>query len=75
MRSALRSWLAEATNQRRLNGWLVPLWIIFGVVGVFTSLKSSIPVLFFVSVYANAAGHLSAWQAAKVEVSQEQAHE
>lgn len=51
------------------------MWILFGVIGVFTSIKDSIPVLFFISVYANFAGHLSAWQSSKVEVKEEQAEE
>ena len=33
--------------------------------------KNSIPFLVFVSIYANVAGHLAAWQAARTEVKQD----
>lgn len=60
-----------------IAGWL---WFIFGLVGVAefllfgtdAILANSIPVLFFISVYANTVGHWSSQQAAKVEVKQDQ---
>lgn len=57
---------------RRVNGWLAFVWLAVGVGGVATSsVRESIPVLFFISVYANVSGHWSAWQAARVEVTQQ----
>lgn len=38
----------------------------------FSPIAASIPVLFFISVYANVVGHWSSYQAAKVEVKQDQ---
>jgi len=58
-----------------INGWLAIFWLVFGLGGVGTPIKNSIPVLFFISVYANFAGHLSAWQACRVEERQEAAEE
>jgi len=37
-----------------------------------TGLKSSIPFLVGVSIYANIVGHWSSWQAARVEVKQDE---
>lgn len=54
-------------------------WFVFGVYGVFTyvtdtgpSIAESIPVLFFISVYANTVGHWSSQQASKVEKKQDE---
>lgn len=64
------------------------LWLAVGVFGLvqylvylkhnpdpkaFTPIAQSIPVLFFISVYANVVGHWSSYQAAKVEVKQDEA--
>ena len=38
----------------------------------FSPIAASIPILFFISVYANVVGHWSSFQAAKVEVKQDQ---
>lgn len=38
----------------------------------FNPIAQSIPILFFISVYANVVGHWSSYQAAKVEVKQDQ---
>lgn len=67
-----RSWLSAAKTQKSINGWLAVTWLAFGLIGVWTDLKDSIPVLFFISVYANTAGHWAGWEAAKSEVRQEQ---
>lgn len=67
-----RNRLSAARTQKAINGWLAVGWLAFGLMGVWTDLKDSIPVLFFISVYANTAGHWAAWEAAKSEVRQEQ---
>ena len=74
-RSRFRAWLAAANTQKSINGWLCPAWLAFGAFGAWTGIKNSLPVLFFISVYANFAGHLSTWQAGRVEVKQEEAEE
>jgi hypothetical protein len=38
----------------------------------FSPIAQSIPILFFISVYANVVGHWSSYQAAKVEVKQDE---
>lgn len=38
----------------------------------FSPIAGSIPILFFISVYANVVGHWSSYQASKVEVKQDQ---
>lgn len=62
---------------RKLNGWLTIHWVFhFPVVivlyFVYPSVWTSASILYLalVSIYANVAGHLSAWQAARVEVTQ-----
>lgn len=37
----------------------------------FSPIAASVPILFFISVYANVVGHWSSWQAARVEVKQD----
>lgn len=56
-------------------------WFFVGIVGIAeyafkrsdAVIANSIPVLFFISVYANTVGHWSSQQAAKVEVKQDEA--
>jgi hypothetical protein len=53
--------------------WAALAWLGFAVAGVFIGgLRASIPVLFFMSAYANVAGHWSSWQAATVELKQDE---
>ena len=54
---------------RRVNGWLTVIWFV-AAVPICVFLANSVPFLVFVSVYAVVTGHLSAWQAARVEVVQ-----
>jgi hypothetical protein len=63
---------------RKLNGHLTLHWLCHFPVVIFlyfyypaTWDKVSILYLALVSIYANVAGHLAAWQAARVEVKQE----
>jgi hypothetical protein len=62
--------------QRRVNLILAWSWFFFGIFGLVDFLvwpglgiAKSIPVLFFISVYANFTGHLSTAQAARVELN------
>jgi hypothetical protein len=70
--TSFRNWLSGASVQKTINGWLAIVWLLFGLVGIFTPVKDSIPVLFFISVYANVAGHWAAWQGGRTEVKQEE---
>lgn len=73
-RQRFRRWLSEATTQKSINGWLAWIWLAVGLVGIVISgIRESIPILFFISVYANVAGHWSGWQGGRTEVKQEEA--
>jgi hypothetical protein len=68
----------DATFMRKLNGHLTLHWICHFPVVIFlyfffpdTWEKISILYLALVSIYANVAGHLAAWQASRVEVLQQ----
>lgn len=56
---------------RKLNGWLAIAWLV-AAVPICLWLADSVPFLVFISVYAVVTGHWSAWQAARVEVKQDQ---
>ncbi len=51
---------------------LAVAWFLFFFVILYFGWQSSVPLLVFISVYANFVGHLSTWQATKVEERQEQ---
>lgn len=71
-----REWFASAETLKSVNGWLAISWLIIGLVGVLVGgIRESIPVLFFISVYANVAGHWSGWQAGRTEVRQVEAEQ
>lgn len=56
-----------------LNNIEFGLWVLFGLAGVFVPvLRSSLPVLFFVSCYANAKGARSTAVAAQMQVKAEE---
>lgn len=56
---------------RKINGWLTVLWFI-AAFPICIFLSNSVPFLVFISVYAVVTGHLSTWQASRVEVRQEE---
>jgi hypothetical protein len=61
----------DPSFMRKVNGWATVIWLAAAIpICVFFS--SSVPFLVFISVYAVVTGHLSAWQAARVEVVQEE---
>jgi fatty acid desaturase len=62
---------------KSLHAWLTIFWLLVGMAAsVYAGLQPDspwlIPLLVFVSFYANFAGHFSSWQAARVEVRQEE---
>lgn len=78
LRSLWASVQGDPVFMRRLNGhatlhWLCHFPVVLVIYFAFpdTWEKVSILYLALVSIYANVAGHLSAWQAARVEVSQQ----
>jgi hypothetical protein len=57
---------------RRVNGWLTVFWILMIPVSIVTHWISSVAYVAALSLWALVSGHWSAWQAARVEVNQEQ---
>lgn len=57
---------------RRLNGWFTIAAIILVPLSIFTGWIDSLRFVAALSVWALVSGHLSAWQAARVEVHQDQ---
>jgi hypothetical protein len=56
---------------RKFNGWATIIWFA-AAIPICIFLSTSVPFLVFISVYAVVTGHLSSWQAARVEVRQEE---
>ena len=57
---------------RKVNGWLTIFWIIMIPVAIFTGWISSVPFISALSLWALVSGHWAAWQAARVEVKQDE---
>lgn len=77
IRSLWSSVQGDPVFMRKLNGWLTIFWIANfpPVIAIYTFApatwqKISILYLALVSIYANVAGHLAAWQASRIEVMQ-----
>lgn len=60
------------TLMRRINGWLVVFWIVMTPISIITGWVSSVTYVSALSLWALVSSHLSAWQAARVEVKQDQ---
>src|ERR1700751_2690982 len=56
---------------RRLNGWLTMFWIAMIPISFQLGWLKSVTYVSALSLWALVAGHLSTWQAARVEVTQE----
>lgn len=63
--------LGEPLFLRAFHGWLTIVWAILIPVSVATDLKNSVPWIVAMSVWANFAGHFASWQAARIEVKQD----
>lgn len=61
---------------RTFHGIASIVWLLIGLAVVFAPfarpLQKSVAFLVFVSIYANLMGHWSSWQAARVEVKQDE---
>ena len=57
---------------RRVNGWLTLFWLVMIPVSIATHWISSVTYVAALSLWALVSGHWSAWQAARVEVKQEE---
>ena len=65
---------SDPAFMRRFNGWATVIWFALAI-PICIFLKDSVPVLVFISVYANVVGHLSSWQASRVEELQQKAEQ
>lgn len=57
---------------RAFHGWMTVAWGLLIPITVVTGLKGSIIWIALMSVWANFVGHFSSWQAARVEVKQDE---
>jgi hypothetical protein len=57
---------------RKVNGWLTILWLAMIPLALATGWVKSVVFVSALSLWALVAGHWSAWQAARVEVRQEE---
>jgi hypothetical protein len=57
---------------KRINGWLTIIWILMIPISIATGWISSVPFISAISIYALITGHLSTWQASRVEVKQDE---
>ena len=57
---------------RRVNGWFTIFWIFMIPVAIVTGWVNSVPFVSALSLWALVSGHWSAWEAARVEVRQEE---
>jgi hypothetical protein len=57
---------------RRVNGWLTIFWILMIPVSLATGWVNSVVYVSALSLWALVSGHWSAWQAARVEVRQDE---
>jgi hypothetical protein len=57
---------------RRVNGWLTVFWLVMIPVSYSLGWLNSVVYVSALSLWALVAGHWSSWQAARVEVAQQQ---
>ncbi|MFF2815248.1 hypothetical protein ACFVT9_06870 [Kitasatospora cineracea] len=57
---------------RAFHGWSTLVWAVLIPITVLSGLKTSILWIALMSVGANFVGHFSSWQAARVEVKQDE---
>ena len=57
---------------RRVNGWLAIFWIVMIPPAIIFGWVNSVVFVSALSIWALVSGHWSAWQAARVEVKQDQ---
>ena len=72
MRTLWASIQGDPVFMRRINGWLTVFWVAMIPVSLVTGWISSVTYVAALSLWALVSGHWSAWQAARVEVRQEE---
>jgi hypothetical protein len=71
-RSLWASVQGDPLFMRRLNGWLTIFWIVMIPASIATGWVHSITYVSALSIWALVSGHWSTWQAARVEVTQQE---
>ena len=72
IRSLWASVQGSPVFMRRVNGWFAVLWIVMIPVSYELHWLASVTYVSALSLWALVSGHWSGWQAARVEVRQEQ---
>lgn len=72
MKSIWASVQGDPVFMRRVNGWLTIFWILMIPLSFAMGWLNSVIFVSALSLWALVSGHWSAWQAARVEVKQEQ---
>ena len=66
------SLITDPKKFRAINGWFTILWILLIPVSMYMGWLSSVEFVSALSLYAIVTGHMSTWQAARVEARQEE---
>ncbi len=72
LKSLWSSIQGDPVFMRRVNGWLTVFWLVMIPVSIVTHWISSVTYVAALSLWALVSGHWSAWQAARVEVKQQE---
>lgn len=72
IRSLWASIQGDPVFMRRVNGWFTIGWVAMIPVSYFAGWLSSVTYVSALSLWALVSGHLSTWQACRVEVKQDQ---
>ena len=75
MKALWASVQGDPVFMRRANGWLAIFWVLMIPVSIATHWVNSVVYVSALSLWALVSGHWSAWQAARVEVKQQEAAE
>jgi hypothetical protein len=72
MKTLWASVQGDPVFMRRVNGWLTVFWIVMIPISIATGWINSVAYVASLSLWALVSGHWSAWQAARVEVKQDE---
>jgi hypothetical protein len=72
LKSLWSSVQGDPVFMRKVNGWLTIFWIAMIPISIATGWISSVTYVATLSLWALVSGHWSAWQAARVEVLQDE---
>jgi hypothetical protein len=75
LKSVWASVQGDPVFMRRVNGWLTVFWLAMIPVSILTHWINSVTYVAALSLWALVSGHWSAWQAARVEVNQQDEEE